>query len=119
MAHFVGRDGREHELPKLTLALSRKMDAGDRVGEARWRSMLTFLTEALPPDLLERELDGMRLEDVDLSALEATYAAVEAGYRADAVAASMRTLEALDLDRLVRVADAVGRMDRQGFRRVV
>lgn len=119
MTTYTDAQGMEHELPKLTLALARRMELGDRRGEARWRAMLDFVAEVLPPEELERQLDGRRLDDVDLAALERTYSAIEAAYRGASIDSALALLDRLDLDRLAKVADTMGRLDRQGFKRVV
>lgn len=119
MTVWTDSEGYAHELPKLTMALSAKMELRGKAGEARWRAMHEFLREALPADVLARELDGERIEEVDLSALEAVFTGVEAAYRSASVAAAMQMLDRLNLDQLTKAADAVASLDRQGFRRVV
>lgn len=122
------RDGRgaEVELPKLTPALARLMNApaeaqGDGVWEAQWE----FLARVLPHDYLAGAVDGDELEDADVTALAALYVAVVAVYSQPVLEANARLangtisqLDSVDLSKVYRVADAIKTISdasRRGF----
>lgn len=127
---WTGPDGEAVELPKLTAALARKMNAvrGAAGPEEAWRREHEFLREVLPADYLAAVLDGEAFEEIDLSELDRAFAGVVSAYTAPAAqaqAAQARTaLEAIDgevLDKIGGLVAAVERMQRmqaprKGFR---
>ncbi len=127
---YTDARGNEVELPKLTLALSRKMDAPNKAttSEDKWRSEYAFLSDAYDGDYLSGWLDGKTFDSIDLSRLDALYVGTVGIYMAPAIeaqrqqmAGSLRSLDDLDLDKVYKVADAVQAINsvgRQGFKAV-
>ena len=127
---YTAPGGSVVELPKLTVALARKMNAHRQAGgpEEAWRAEYAFLREALPADVLAEELDGGSFEEVDLSALDALFAGVAGTYGAPALEAqaeryraALSAIDSTQLERLSGLVQAVERMQqmqqpRKGFR---
>jgi hypothetical protein len=120
--------GKTNDLPRYDMALARKAGAIDAAEgrEAAWRAEWDFLRAAIGDDALRDATCGDRVESCDLIALDSACAEVRAAYEAPQQEAmrkrvedAMAVLSGGDLDRLVRAADAIGRLEsRQGFRRV-
>lgn len=120
--------GKEVQLPKYDMALARKAEAIDSADgrEATWRAEWEFLRAAVGDDILHEAAGGDRVDSCDLIALDAACAEVRAAYEAPQqesmrkrIEDTMAVLSGSDLDRLVRAADAIGKLQsRQGFRRV-
>ena len=120
------------ELPKLTIAVARKMNAHQqaKAPEEAWRSEYEFLREALPSDVLADELGGKAFEGIDLSALDVLFTGVVIAYNAPALRAQAeRTrsqigmFDGTDFDKIANLVQAVERMQqmqkpRKGFRAV-
>lgn len=115
-------------LPKYDMALARKAEAIDAADgrEAAWRAEWDFLRAAIGDEALRSAAGGDRVESCDLIALDAACAEVREAYEAPQQEAmrkriedTMAVLSGSDLDRLVRTADAIGKLQsRKGFRRV-
>ncbi len=129
---YTTPNGTTVELPKLTVALARKMNANKQATapEDAWRCEYAFLRDCLPPECLSDALDGDTFEAIDLSALDALFAGVVRAYSAPALEAqagrASDVIGSLDMDKLGKVADllrSVERMQqmqqpRKGFRAV-
>ena len=129
---YTMQDGTAVELPKLTVALARKMNAHKQATapEDAWRCEYAFLRDCLPHDCLADALDGETFETIDLSGLDALFLGVVRAYNAPAMAAqagqAADLLGAIDMDKLGKVADLVRSVDRmrqmqqprKGFRAV-
>ena len=121
-------DGDEVALPRYDMALARKADAIDAAEghEATWRAEWEFLRAAVGDDALRDAVGGARVDSCDLMALDSACAAVRSAYEApqrDAmrrrVEEAMEVVDGDSVERLLRAADAIGRLEsRQGFRRV-
>ena len=116
---YVDPDGARVELPKLTPALAKLMNAarGARDPDEAWRAEYAFLAAALPGEYIAGALDGERYEDVDLAALDVLYAGVVVAYTAPAreaqagmAAAEMEQVAGIDLEKIGRLVDAVQKM---------
>lgn len=70
------------ELPKLTLALSDRMDEiqAETVNAKRYALQLDFLRDVLGSEYVEAELDGTGVDDVDLVSLNILYTAIVNAY---------------------------------------
>lgn len=104
------------ELPKLTPALSKKMEqVADHQGE--WK----FLAEVLG-DSLHEFVDGDKFMDCDVALLDATFIGVRTAYEAPAreaqrasIESALEALSGLDINKLAEVSQT---LNRQGFRNV-
>lgn len=124
----VNIGGSTRDLPRYDMALARRAEAIDAADgrEATWRAEWDFLRAAIGDEALREAAGGDRVESCDLIALDTACAEVRAAYEAPQQEAmrkrvedAMAVLSGGDLDRLVRAADAIGRLEsRQGFRRV-
>lgn len=107
-------DGQRYELPKVTMSARRAMDRADRLdGEQAIQARYEVVREVFGEDA-DGFLGGESLDDIDLTALAQIYAGLQ-------VAQANASLQALDVDKLVRAADAiraVGEAPRRGFNRV-
>lgn len=79
---YRDRHGNAIELPKLTLALSDRMDEiqAEASNALRYEKQLSFLKDVLEPSYVDEELDGTTVEDVDLVMLNILYTAVVNAY---------------------------------------
>lgn len=114
------------ELPRLTPALARLMDAPAKAEdpEGQWEAQWAFLHEVLPEDYLA-EAVGATYEEADVPAMGAAYLAVVAVYAQPVLEANRRAaegsihvLEELDLSKVYRTADAIRTIadaSRRGF----
>lgn len=70
------------ELPKLTLAMSDRMDEiqAETVNAKRYALQLDFLRDVLGSEYVEAELDGTGVDDVDLVSLNILYTAIVNAY---------------------------------------
>lgn len=79
---YRDRHGNAIELPKLTLALSDRMDEiqAEASNALRYEKQLSFLKDVLEPSYVDEELDGTTVEDVDLVMLNILYTAIVNAY---------------------------------------
>lgn len=107
---YTDAKGNSVELPKLTLALSDKMDAvsATRNNSERYRLQWEFVREVCGDEFAEKALDGFDLLDVDLVALNVVYIGIVNAYSAPALKAqSERIKEQLrDIKPLVSAIEA-------------
>ena len=120
------------ELPKLTLALSDRMDEiqGETVNAKRYALQLDFLNDVLGSEYVEAELDGTGVEDVDLVSLNILYAAIVNAYTLPVQQAQLEAarkqlqqvqpmLQSVDqMARMQQLANGNAPRSRQGFRNV-
>jgi hypothetical protein len=121
---YVDGDGREFELPKLTVSL------GEAIAEAcspsrpireRAALQLGVCVECLGADYVRERCDGETLEDMDVSKLTSLTLALKAAYDAPAAEAAAEAVKAqLDaITPLIEAYKAVSELpkakSRQGF----
>ena len=120
------------ELPKLTLALSDRMDEvqAETVNAKRYALQLDFLNDVLGSEYVEAELDGTSVEDVDLVSLNILYTAIVNAYTLPVQQAQLEAarkqlqqvqpmLQSVDqMARMQQLANGNAPRSRQGFRNV-
>lgn len=109
--------GHAVELPKLTLALSDKMNVvqAAKPGRACYEAQLSFLREVIGADELADMLDGVTIKDVDLQALQMAYIQVTNAYTQPLIDEQITNMSRVT-DELKTITAAMG--GRQGFKRV-
>lgn len=122
------------ELPKLTLALSDRMDEiqAETVNAKRYALQLDFLRDVLGSEYVEAELDGTGVDDVDLVSLNILYTAIVNAYtlpvqqaQLEAARKQLQQVQPMlqSVDQMARMqqlatGNAVATRSRQGFRNV-
>lgn len=124
---YVDPTGAVHELPKMTRAFARKVEAAkaEPDQEKKWKAQLGIVKECLG-DSMGAVIGGETLDTCDVYLLESAFEDVLAAYEApkrEAQAARLEeTLSSIDVDKLQRMADmldSLSRVDsRQGFKNV-
>ena len=124
----VYRDGQGNsvELPKLTMALSARMDevGAASTNNARFARQYEFVKDVCGEEYCAEVLDGETIDDIDLVALNVLYIGVVNAYAAPAAKAQAQGVaeQMKALKPIVGVADAVGKFapqpSRQGFKAV-
>ena len=125
---YTDADGNVHELPKLTRSLAKRIDAANAETDTdrAWKAKLAIVQECLG-DGAATLLDGTKLDDVDISALETVFGGIVSAYEEPQRAAQAERIAAMldsfDFDKLQRMAEAVdsinnGKRTRQGFKAV-
>ena len=91
---YTDNKGNGCELPKLTLALSERMDAisATKANAERYRLQLEFVRDVCGDDFAAKALDGEDVEDIDLVALNVVYIGIVNAYSAPAIKAQMSAL---------------------------
>ena len=129
---YRDRHGNAIELPKLTLAMSDRMDEiQDEVSNsARYELQLDFLKTVLEPSYVDDELDGTTVEDVDLVMLNILYTAVVNAYTLPVQQAQMEAAkkQLQQVQPMMGTINSIAQMqqldsgnltrNRQGFRNV-
>lgn len=129
MATYRDADGREFDLPKMTVALEDAYDrAADRSRPKRERARDAFklMRDALGAEYVKEACGGGTAETVDVTRLWTLFGDVRHAYFGEAEAADMeRVMAQLEgiapmLDRMAQVSRLVeASQTRQGFTRVV
>ena len=129
---YRDRHGNAIELPKLTLALSDRMDEiqAEVSNSARCELQLDFLKTVLEPSYVDDELDGTTVEDVDLVMLNILYTAVVNAYTLPVQQAQMEAAkkQIQQVQPMMGTINSIAQMqqlasgnltrNRQGFRNV-
>ena len=129
---YRDRHGNAIELPKLTLAMSDRMDEiQDEVSNsARYELQLDFLKTVLEPSYVDDELDGTTVDDVDLVMLNILYTAVVNAYTLPVQQAQMEAAkkQIQQVQPMMGTINSIAQMqqldsgnltrNRQGFRNV-
>ena len=129
---YRDRHGNAIELPKLTLAMSDRMDEiQDEVSNsARYELQLDFLKTVLEPSYVDDELDGTTVDDVDLVMLNILYTAVVNAYTLPVQQAQMEAAkkQLQQVQPMMGTINSIAQMqqldsgnltrNRQGFRNV-
>lgn len=91
---FTDNKGNGCELPKLTLALSERMDAisATKANAERYRLQWEFVRDVCGDDFAAKALDGEDVADIDLVALNVVYIGIVNTYTAPAIKAQMSAL---------------------------
>lgn len=74
--------GNVFELPKLTIALADEMDGVPTKGGFKEvaKAMYDFVKKILPADYLKTELDGTKLDNIDIVKLRGLYDGINTAY---------------------------------------
>lgn len=74
--------GNTFELPKLTIALAEEMDGVPNKGgfKETAKAMYEFVKKVLPGDYLKAELDGSKLDSIDIVKLRNIYDGINTAY---------------------------------------
>lgn len=85
-----------YALPKLTFALSDKMDKAAAAGSDKngYKARYDFVVECLGSEAAAVELDGSKFDDIDLVALAVTFQNIAAAYSQPIIEAQRAQLEA-------------------------
>ena len=120
---YAGKDGNDYELPKMTIKINGMSEkAAAAKGDDRFKAEYDFLKAVLPADYLSELLDGKRIDEIDLVALEVEYQHIIAAYSDPVIAAKMGGINdklseiAPSLDAIKNINATIG--NRQGFSRV-
>lgn len=86
--------GETIELPRMTMSLSRKMDAVRAAGQgdAAYRAQYDLLGDVLGKDVLAEVVDAETLDDADLVALAIAWQDVESAYMAPVIDAQAQAI---------------------------
>lgn len=124
---YTDADGREFELPKMTVAMSEAIhEAGDSKLPVRERAakQLELCKKCLPAAYVAEACDGKTIDTLDVIALENLFHAIKNAYEAPAAAARVEAariqLEAVAplLEAVKGLKDLPEAKSRQGFSRV-
>lgn len=74
--------GNTFELPKLTISLAEEMDGVPNKGgfKETTKAMYDFVKKIMPSDYLKAELDGAKLESIDIVKLRNLYDGINTAY---------------------------------------
>lgn len=82
MTTYSDELGNTFELPKLTIALAEEMDGVPHKGgfKETAKAMYDFVKKILPADYLKTELDGTKLDSIDIVKLRVFYDGINTAY---------------------------------------
>ena len=125
--HYTDDNGREFELPKLTVTMSEAMsEAADSKLTVRERAakQLDFCRKCLPASYVSEACDGKTVDTVDVMLLENLFHAIKNAYGAPAAEARIEAAR-IQLEAISPLLEAVRGLNelptaksRQGFSRV-